>query len=37
MLDAQNLEQRHPFVWFTIVVAPMMMIVGSTLASLVGS
>ena len=37
MSDAQGLEQRHPFFWFTVVVAPMMMVIGSTVASLAGS
>jgi hypothetical protein len=37
MSDAQALEQRHPFFWFTIVVSPMMMVIASTVASLAGS
>ena len=38
MSDAQALEQRrHPFFWFTIAVAPMMMVIASTVASLAGS
>jgi hypothetical protein len=30
MSDAQGLEQRHPFFWFTVVVAPMLLVIGST-------
>ncbi len=37
MSDAQGLEQRHRFFWFTVVVAPMMLVIGSTVASLAGS
>ena len=37
MSDAQDLEQRHPFFWFAVVVAPMMMVIASNVASLAGS
>ncbi len=37
MSGAQGLEQRHPFFWFAIVAAPMMLVIGSTVASLAGS
>jgi hypothetical protein len=37
MSDAQALERRYPFFWFTIVVGPMMLVIGSTVASLAGS
>ena len=33
MSDAQHLEQRHPLFWFAVVFAPMMMVIGSTVAS----